>query len=648
MNKITQFYIYPAIGIARVGNSEKEFFIGPEAPDQTYPDGFKFKDKKGKVKRQAARFRVYGLDKDGKVVQEITEDKYTKIEWRVHLANRKPINYQFNNAMDLGDIALESRLRNETMTDWDERKKTLLIDSGTRKISGKKKSGKKYQFNAGRFYDKPVPLGELQTDEAGRLLVLGGFGHSASNTGAQAITFANNDGWHDDVSDGPVRATISYKGNMYEAEPAMVAVTPPNFGPGIRGVVTMYDVVQNLFYQEKVLKKLEQVEFWRDIYPIFKRLVDNQGVNEGFYFQFGENSPGNFTKPAFLAHLSNPTKEFAPLRKYVFELFRDPASKIRQDDKQPPFYGDAYDDFPNVPNVNLSLTPTQYEQLKKWAQGEFGVTSYEPMTSLEEISLAEQPTALTKTNLLECLGGPFHPGIELTWFLRRLSMWNIKDKVDPMRLNILPENKEPEDNFGPILRPETALEKMFNASGPGTLTRFMGVPWQTDEASCRSGYDTALYLPTPSFWSARVPNQVMSQRSLDRLQDTQLPAGQRLKHMDYRQDWLRFFQNGYQAQINAMISEWDKIGIVRRRKVSGSDEQLGIPKTLWVESELDQSLVENDPSFKQLLALEHIHAPLSGDELNKRAHIPQGKKGEEEVASKTPANRRVYRRNERL
>lgn len=640
MNEITQFYIYPAIGIARVGNSPDKFFIGPEAPEQTYPKEFKFKDEKGQVKRQAARFRIYGLNKKGEVVKEITENKQTKITWTVHLANRKAINYQFNNAMDLGDIALESRLRNDTITDWKKRKANLLIDPGKRCISGKQKKGKKYQFDTGTFYGKKVPLGELQTDEEGRLLVLGGFGHSASRTGAQAITFANNDDWHDDVSDGPVRATVMYKGETFEAEPAMVAVTPPNFAPGLRGVVTMYDVVKDMFYNGEVLKQSKTVEFWDDIYPIFQRLVENQAVNEGIYFQFGQNSPGDLTDATTLSKLSNPDQNSAVFRQRIFNLFRDPESTIRRDDQQPPFYGDAFGDFANVSNVNLSLTKTQYAQLKQWADGNFKSTPHKARTSLEDMCIEEQPKALTATNLLECLGGPFHPGIELTWFLRRLSMWNIGNKVDPMRLNILPENKSPKDNFGPVLRPNVALKKMFNASGPGTLTRFMGVPWQTDEASCRSGYDTALYLPTPSFWSARVPNQVMSQRSLERLEDKSLPHAQRLKHMDYRQDWLRFFQGGYQQQINAMVQKWDKIGIVSRHHVAGSNEDLGIPKTLWIESELDQSLVENDPSFQQLLDLENI--------LNTKTYGLKGTKSSKSEASTAPENRPVYKRHERL
>lgn len=123
-NTITQYYIYPAIGIARVGNSETEFYIGPEAPEQKIPTDFKYKDVEGKVKRQAARFRVYGLNAQGEVVKEITDSPDVKIEWQVHLANRKAINYQFNNAMDLGSLSIDSKLRNSDVTILEEREKS--------------------------------------------------------------------------------------------------------------------------------------------------------------------------------------------------------------------------------------------------------------------------------------------------------------------------------------------------------------------------------------------------------------------------------------------------------------------------------------------------------------------------------------------
>jgi hypothetical protein len=646
---ITSYYIYPAIGIARVGNSPDQYFVGPEVPGEQPPLGFNFKDSDGQVKRQAAKFRVYGLDKDGNVVKEIVNDDNTEIHWNVHLANRKAINYEFNNAMDLGKIALESVLRNKTMTSWKKREQNLLIDPGARDISGNNQGGKKrYKFDDGEFYGKAVPLGELKTDDQGRLLVLGGFGHSASykGPGDQATTFANNDGWHDDVSDGPVRASIIIKNGdceeTIEAKPAMVAVTPPNFAPGLRGVVTMYDVVMNLFYQNDILPKPKVVEFWRDIHPIFDRLVQNQAVNEGLYFQFGQNSPGDLNQPDLLKKLASSAKSHKALRQYIFLQFRDPQSKIRKDAKQPPFYGDAFNDFPETAIVNLSVTDTQYEQLQRWADGDFKAdTNYRDLPqTLNEVPLPLQPQALTATNLLECLGGPFHPGIELTWFLRRLSMWNIEDKNDPLRLNILPQDEQPQDNFGPILRPKKALRKMFNASGPGTLTRFMGVPWQTDEASCRSGYDTALYLPTPSFWSARVPNQVMSTRSLKRLGDKHLPHAQRLKHMDHRQDWLRFFQGSYQNQINDMVQNWDKIGIVTRQEVKNPEPANGIPETLWVESEVSKDYTDNDPSFKQLLALELLDRPIPIEKVDNICGTKDSK------ADTNPKKRRVYNRDE--
>jgi hypothetical protein len=46
---------------------------------------------------------------------------------------------------------------------------------------------------------------------------LGGFGHSASIDNKPAIAFANKDGWHDDTSEGPVRATVKIDGKEFEA-----------------------------------------------------------------------------------------------------------------------------------------------------------------------------------------------------------------------------------------------------------------------------------------------------------------------------------------------------------------------------------------------------------------------------------------------
>src|SRR3712207_3249086 len=178
MDEVVRYAVYPCIGIARVGNSPDEFFVGPEAPGEVpRPEGG-FKDADGRVKRQAARFRVYGLNEAGEAVREITANE-AEITWRVHLANRKAAWYQFLNAMDLGPkYAKAAAPRNRTVTGDDRRQ--LVIDPGPRTITGRDERGPAYEFDSGTFLGNKVPLGELRTDSEGRLLVLGGLGHSAS------------------------------------------------------------------------------------------------------------------------------------------------------------------------------------------------------------------------------------------------------------------------------------------------------------------------------------------------------------------------------------------------------------------------------------------------------------------------------------
>ena len=65
------YRIHPAIGVARVGDSPDDYFVGPEAPGipptltkpdaPALPGGQKgaYKDAKSSIKRQGARFRVY-------------------------------------------------------------------------------------------------------------------------------------------------------------------------------------------------------------------------------------------------------------------------------------------------------------------------------------------------------------------------------------------------------------------------------------------------------------------------------------------------------------------------------------------------------------------------------------------------------------
>src|SRR3954471_4473542 len=68
-----KYRIHPAIGIARVGDSPDDFFVGPEAPGispELQKPGApsarpgKYKDQQHRIKRQGARFRIYAYTED--------------------------------------------------------------------------------------------------------------------------------------------------------------------------------------------------------------------------------------------------------------------------------------------------------------------------------------------------------------------------------------------------------------------------------------------------------------------------------------------------------------------------------------------------------------------------------------------------------
>src|SRR5215813_3856932 len=53
------YKIHPGIGVARVGDSPTDWFIGPETIDEPEPPYGGYRDAEGRIKRQAGRFRVF-------------------------------------------------------------------------------------------------------------------------------------------------------------------------------------------------------------------------------------------------------------------------------------------------------------------------------------------------------------------------------------------------------------------------------------------------------------------------------------------------------------------------------------------------------------------------------------------------------------
>lgn len=555
---IVKAAIYPPIGIARVGNSVTEYYLGPEVPNPVPEAAGFYRDASGAIKRQAARFRVYGFNAAGEAVAELNSAN-AEIEWSVTLANTKAAWYQFQIALDIpdADVAQPSLLRNMAVAN----RSLLAITPGERKVTGCESEGA--VFDSGSFMGTKVYLGELRTDTMGRLVVLGGHGKSASWNGARAITFANNEGWHDDTADGPVRATVRYRGAELPVDPAWVVVAPPDYAPLQKSVRTMWDLMRDLFVSSGKLAAPQQPSFEDDIRPIFERLSNLQWVNAGFAAAFGWEGSTPFSRSEWMLRLASAAESQKEWRKVIYNQFRQFQRDGWAPSPWPWLYGDAMAIPPaDTPRQNAALSDLQLRFLKQWADGDF-VADYAPIaappTTLDQMPLDRQPDALVRAAMEFCLADAFHPGCEMTWPMRQASMY-----MAPFRLAHQPPGWiEPE--YGAVLTPDN-IGDPCSAQIAGGITRWMAVPWQADTASCRSGYQTSYDPFVPTFWPARVPNQVMSKQAYDTVMNLEFPLDQRLAAFAKRAPWVRPLGNiSYEDQINNFIGNISQMGVVELR-----------------------------------------------------------------------------------
>ena len=406
---IVSIKIYPGIGIARVGNSPDEFFIGPEAPWEEPNLSGKFKDALGRVKRQAARFRIYGYNAAGKIVEELTASDCT-IQWSAHLANKKAAYYQFNGRFHQSFTPENLRNAKKGDTRQPDDRKEWIIDPGSKSINGVKQSN--VVFDGGKIKDVPVTIGELRTDDKGRLLVLGGFGTSASLIANNPLkVYANNDNWHDDTSDGPISATVTMpNGTVLQAESAWVIVAPPKFAPNTYNLVSLYDRIK-----ETSASPETDTQFYRDIYPILYRAAGYAWVNGISYRAHGAGKNGNFLSSDMLTTLADNGPTGEPTRRYVFKRIRKPLDWEMVDGKvvikdeafansqanytfMPQLSGDDGDaiTFPQPKDEEadeddglialtwFSVTQSQYNHLQHWADGDFTVGEMEKYIPIDE------------------------------------------------------------------------------------------------------------------------------------------------------------------------------------------------------------------------------------------------------------------------
>lgn len=404
------YKIHPAIGIARVGNSPDEFFIGPERVGERPDPPGGFKDAACRVKRQAARFRVFAYHDDD-TIEEVTAAD-AEITWSVHVANTKASFTDRGNTEPAGDLAIDPGSRSLSTPN-----SSANFDGGTITFSGEPAAS--------------VPLGEMRTDDDGRLLVLGGSGDADSPGGDPIVNFWGNPGWYDDIADGPVTATVQLKGSAdtVDADGAWVIVAPPKFAPDQDSVTTLYDRLAQTMIDDGHLVAPATTSYSDDVYPILKRAEDMAWVE-------GLTSSHIWTHPV--------TDQAA-----IDAIMSRVADPSGGGGNMP-----SLNSAPSTPTGSM-VTPTQYAHLERWQDGNYtddwsGVPDPEPTIT---------PDGLDRAALDACVGGAFFPGIEAG-------------------------GKSPGNR--PILEtPYTEAFRIDHASaGPGDISASMALPWQADFKAC--------------------------------------------------------------------------------------------------------------------------------------------------------------------
>jgi hypothetical protein len=479
------YKIHPGIGIARLGNSKTGWFDGPEVPDLDFrpaPNGL-YRDDDHNIRRQAVRFRLYEYTYDDHTpprvasVRRITAAD-AEVQWHVNLANLK-------------SFTRDANISNRIPAPNDPGVQTLVGPNTRRDVTG-------------RVLGADVQLGTLMTDAEATLRVLGGFGRSESPSGA-SLGGLFNAGWFDDVSDGPVWATIRLlnSGEMPPVEPAWVVVGVPRFAYPIVSVVTMYDVAYDLAVSHFGVEPLRDVSFTADIYPILQRAVFLQWADPDARRGHGPTGPANFLNPGQFALLrdndSTPGSAARRAREHVFSHLKNPNGGGGD---MPYLIGPPSPEAPNADG--LTVTRHQYERFRRWSSGDFLADwQGEPITRpFEQLPALEQTLILDQTSLWTGVGGTFGPGIEVG------------------------------RHFGEYQTFEGPL-RIKRTLPPGYLTSTLSVPWQADYSACGTGW-----------WPSGRPNSVS-------------PDGSTFK------EWARF------APGDDMLKAWWKLGFLAKRPLPG-------------------------------------------------------------------------------
>lgn len=539
------YEIHPRIGIARIGNSPSDFYLSPESvgglPIECDSQGNailengqpvyvkQYKDTIGRIKRQAAKFYVFEKNGDQErklsLHDEVDGVRIERIEWTVHVANKKPVWFTFSELQGDLEFGPENSYANQHvgLNNPDvhgDKRKALIIDPGPRSVSGANQQACFSRYNIPKDYVygsfPPVnaggqqidSLGELLTDEAGHLSFLGGLGQV---TGSATISgFQGAPGYWDDVADGFVLATLHLSdGRTIDVDPGWVIVGSPKYAPELVNITTLYDTMDDVavrffksnpeiyngedtaaaFPQHAGYTPLNgfnpqyRVNFQTQVKPIIDRIAAYRWVADIPYLT-------DYLCPGF--DLSDASEANKANRERYFSLFRVPV--LPQD------YQEWIDKVPNGPNQLFSddglplmplnsgdnsvtntgpiykfftLSATQYFVMTQWARGCF---------DNDDLPAQSLSSRLDEASVGNCVGAPFSPGIEVTWSSRNAPIYQA-----PFQLKLAHydgSNAQLAAYYDESGLSTTADEADGQGCEPGDMTKRMAIPWQADFQEC--------------------------------------------------------------------------------------------------------------------------------------------------------------------
>ncbi|MCV6587666.1 MAG: LodA/GoxA family CTQ-dependent oxidase [Marinobacterium sp.] len=478
--------------------------------------------------------------------------KIKDIIWMVHLANKKNNNYKISREVtnEQGEKVFQEGilpyengktppLRNATYgddLDNEGRRRKLVIDAGPRTITSSTAATQQVHFNAATqasyigndgqsqtvtHYPVSFPgdhftnqnaqkgtietLGELQIEPGtGRLIVTGGYGNTFSfktaKDKAPTLDHAiDNDGWFDDVSDGPINATVIFEdGSTVDVVGGWFVCTDPSYAPQTRNVVSTWDDMFNTWveqldlipalYKEGEYQDDYPASFYADVLPVF---------HGAFLQRWNTNLPGKgISGHNWVANIKPADNPQAKIPNFE-ALIRNPniEAENSQGKKMPLALGDAQKSF-------LSLSSTQYFLMQQWYKG--NSNAYGPALGEGE--------RLDQVVLHNCLGGRYSPGIDLTFIVRDVNLYkqDWRGVTGPFRINQRQLDYAMATDAHPFLQ-QGYIPLRTTAVEPGDLSKFMSQPWHTDYNSC------AVHEPSPNppgnntlywSWPAQRPVQV--------------------------------------------------------------------------------------------------------------------------------------------